>query len=76
VQRPHGKILVFSMTTSSLPAEFTLVRRHVLDRASPMRWIVSHAARYWPILIVIVIGAYGNGALAAAGGTGLRRHAG
>jgi ATP-binding cassette subfamily B protein len=53
------------MTTSSLPAEFTLVRRHVLDRASPMRWIVSHAARYWPILIVIVIGAYGNGALAA-----------
>ena len=53
------------MTTSSLPAEFTLVRRHVLDRASPMRWIISHAARYWSILIVMVVGAYGNGALAA-----------
>lgn len=29
-----------------------------------MRWIVSHAVRYWHILIILVIGAYGNGALA------------
>ena len=53
------------MTATSLPAEFTLARRHVAKRTSPIAWIISHAARYWPILIVMVIGAYGNGALAA-----------
>jgi len=45
-------------------AEFTLVRKHASDRSSPARWVISHALRYWPILILIVIGAYGNGALA------------
>ncbi len=52
------------MTATPLPAEFTLVRKHTSDRTSPARWVVSHALRYWPILILIVIGAYGNGALA------------
>lgn len=52
------------MTATPLPAEFTLARAHSADRSSPMRWIVSHALRYWPILVVILIGAYGNGALA------------
>jgi ATP-binding cassette subfamily B protein len=58
------KSILFSMTTSSLPAEFTLVRPHTSDHSSPMRWVVSHAVRYWPILIIMLIGAYGNGALA------------
>ncbi len=52
------------MTATPLPAEFTLARTHSADRSSAMRWIVSHALRYWPILIIILIGAYGNGALA------------
>ncbi|MBI5932694.1 MAG: ABC transporter ATP-binding protein [Chloroflexi bacterium] len=52
------------MTATPLPAEFTLARPHSANRTSPMRWIVSHALRYWPILIIILIGAYGNGALA------------
>ncbi len=52
------------MTVTPLPAEFTLARSHSANRSSPMRWIISHALRYWPILIVILIGAYGNGALA------------
>jgi ATP-binding cassette subfamily B protein len=52
------------MTATPLPAEFTLARKHSADRSSPMRWIVSHALRYWPILVIILIGAYGNGALA------------
>ncbi len=52
------------MTAIPLPAEFTLARTHRVDRSSPMRWIVSHALRYWPILVIVVIGAYGNGALA------------
>ncbi|RJP47375.1 MAG: ABC transporter ATP-binding protein [Anaerolineaceae bacterium] len=52
------------MAATPLPAEFTLARKHSANRSSPMRWIISHALRYWPILIVILIGAYGNGALA------------
>ena len=52
------------MTATPLPAEFTLARSHSADRSSPMRWIVSHTLRYWSILIMILIGAYGNGALA------------
>ena len=53
------------MATTSIPAEFTLARTHHFDRSSPLRWVLSHAMRYWPILILIVVGAYGNGALAA-----------
>ena len=52
------------MAATPLPAEFTLARAHASDRSSPMRWIISHALRYWPVLILMVIGAYGNGALA------------
>ena len=52
------------MTVTPQPAEFTLVRKHTSNRSSPARWIISHALRYWPILIIMVIGAYGNGALA------------
>jgi ATP-binding cassette subfamily B protein len=53
------------MTATPLSAEFTLARRATYRRASPVRWIVSHATRYWPLLLMIIIGAYGNGALAA-----------
>ena len=53
------------MTSTSLPAEFTLARTHKFDRVSPVRWVLSHALRYWPLVLLIVVGAYGNGALAA-----------
>jgi ATP-binding cassette subfamily B protein len=52
------------MSATPLPAEFTLVRKHTSNRSSPARWIISHALRYWPILLIMLIGAYGNGALA------------
>jgi ATP-binding cassette, subfamily B, bacterial len=52
------------MTTISSPAEFTLTRRHVSDRRSPVRWILSHARRYWWLLLIMFIGAIGNAALA------------
>jgi ATP-binding cassette subfamily B protein len=32
----------------------------------PALWIWSHAMRYWPILVMLVMGAIGNAALAAA----------
>ncbi len=53
------------MTTISHPAEFTLQRKHTADRSNAVKWIVSHAVRYWPILIMIFIGGAGNAGLAA-----------
>jgi ATP-binding cassette subfamily B protein len=53
------------MTTLSAPAEFTLTRQTFERRYGPMRWIWSHALRYWPILVMLVVGAIGNAALAA-----------
>jgi len=53
------------MTTLTAPAEFTLQREYHYDRRGPVRWIWSHAARYWPILVMLVVGALGNAGLAA-----------
>jgi len=53
------------MTTISQPAEFTLQRKHTADRSTAVRWIASHAFRYWPIIIMILIGGLGNAGLAA-----------
>jgi len=53
------------MTTISQPAEFTLQRKHIADRSNAVKWIVPHAVRYWPIIIMIFIGGLGNAALAA-----------
>ncbi len=53
------------MATLSAPAEFTLVRRTSERGRGPVRWIWSHAARYWYILVMLFVGALGNAALAA-----------
>jgi ATP-binding cassette subfamily B protein len=52
------------MTSTASPAEFTLTRRPT-DRRSPLRWVLSHAARHWWLVIVMFIGAIGNAAFAA-----------
>ncbi len=54
------------MTTLTAPSEFTLVRAASERSRGPARWIWSHALRYWPILLMLVGGAIGNAALAAA----------
>jgi len=50
------------MTVES--AEFTI---HLprSDRRSPIRWILTHTLRQWPIWLAAFIGAFGNAALAA-----------
>lgn len=53
------------MTTLTTPAEFSMKRTHVSDRTSPVRWVWSHARRHWWIIIMMIIGAVGNAALAA-----------
>ncbi len=54
------------MSTLAAPAEFTLVRKPTERTNGPVRWIWSHAVRYWPILVMLVLGAIGNASLAAA----------
>ncbi len=54
------------MATITAPAEFTLTRQPSERTKGPARWIWSHAARYWPVIIMLVGGAIGNAALAAA----------
>src|SRR5512143_2637513 len=53
------------MATLTAPAEFTLQRRPSRRDRGPALWIWSHARRYWPILVVMTIGAVGNAGLAA-----------
>ncbi|MCI0556165.1 MAG: ABC transporter ATP-binding protein/permease [Anaerolineae bacterium] len=40
-------------------------RTHVSDRTSPVRWVWSHARRHRWIIIMMIVGAIGNAALAA-----------
>ncbi len=49
----------------SVSAEFTLPTRYPTDRTGPIRWILSHTLRHWHIVMILVVGATGNAALAA-----------
>src|SRR3990172_7890659 len=53
------------MVSPPLSAEFTLSERHRTDRSDPIRWILSHTFRHWPLSISLLVGAFVNGALAA-----------
>jgi ATP-binding cassette subfamily B protein len=46
-------------------AEFTLPRAPASDRRTPTRWIASHVARHAWIVVMLLVGAVGNAALAA-----------
>lgn len=48
-------------------AEFSLPDAFKADRRSPVRWVIAHGLRRWPILILALFGAFGNAALAAVG---------
>ena len=54
------------MAIVTAPTEFTLAHKKPLtsDRTGPVRWIWSHAPRYWHILLILLIGALGNAVLA------------
>jgi ATP-binding cassette subfamily B protein len=53
------------MTTISTPAEFSMQRTHISDRTNPVRWVWSHARRHGWIIVMMIVGAVGNAALAA-----------
>ncbi len=52
------------MTALFSPAEFTLSRRRS-DRRGPVRWVLSQGLRHWQLIIIMMIGAWGNAQLAA-----------
>jgi len=53
------------MSSISLPAEFTLKRKNTYNHTSAAKWIISHARPYSWIMVMLVVGAIGNAALAA-----------
>ncbi|NOZ49244.1 MAG: ABC transporter ATP-binding protein [Chloroflexi bacterium] len=54
------------MTALTSSAEFTLPQRYKTNRRSVMRWLVSHSIRYWPLWLIMIVGAFSNAILAAA----------
>ncbi len=59
------KAMTVGMLTRNA-AEFTLPDKYHSDRRGPVRWLISHVRHHWPLVIVMLIGALGNAALAAA----------
>lgn len=54
--------------TTAIPetrSEFSAPPIYKTNRKNPGRWVFSHFIHYWPLGIAIIIGAYGNAALAA-----------
>ncbi len=47
-------------------SEFTLPQRWQWDRRGPVRWLLSHVARYKRFVVGVLVGALGNALLAAA----------
>jgi ATP-binding cassette subfamily B protein len=54
-----------SLSVNKGPAEFTLPQRYRSDRRGPVRWIIGHVTRYWYLVLLVLVGAFGNAALAA-----------
>jgi len=51
-------------STISYSSEFTLSKRKRTNRSSPFRWILSHAAYFWYLPMIMFLGAIGNAGLA------------
>lgn len=52
------------MTTLNSPAEFT-IQRPEYNRKNAIRWVLSHVLRHRWIILIVLLGAIGNAALAA-----------
>ena len=49
----------------STTAEFTIASQYQTNRSSPVRWVISHGLRQWPVILIALIGALGNAGLMA-----------
>ena len=54
------------MVSTTAPSEFTIEQKYKTNRSNAVRWIASHALRYWYFGLVMMAGAIGNAVLAAA----------
>ena len=46
-------------------AEFNVAKPIQSNQSTPLRWLLSHLLHNWPLIILMVIGAFGNAALAS-----------
>ena len=46
-------------------SEFLVKQDFHSDRRTPVRWVLSHSLRHWRVIVMMVLGALGNAALAA-----------
>lgn len=53
------------MTSLPISSEFTPPKLFKTNRKSGFRWILSHSLHHWFLLVLTLIGAFGNAALAA-----------
>jgi ATP-binding cassette subfamily B protein len=53
------------MTITTRYSEFSLPKRKKTNRKGPIRWILSHASYYWYLVLLMIIGAISNAALAS-----------
>lgn len=51
------------MSDQTALSEFTIAKSYESDRRGPVRWIFSHAIRQWPVVLMAVLGAFGNASL-------------
>jgi ATP-binding cassette subfamily B protein len=54
-----------AMTTTMINSEFSLSVRKRTNTGGPIRWILSHLIRYWYLVAVMLLGAFGNAGLAS-----------
>jgi ATP-binding cassette subfamily B protein len=47
-------------------AEFVLPDFRIPNRRTPLRWLLSHVARHWWLVVIAVLGAIGNASFASA----------
>lgn len=66
IYQTQGTATANRMATDTLAVEFSLPEHFRSDRRSPGRWITSHTLRHWMLGLVLLVGAFGNAALAAA----------
>ena len=53
------------MSSTTFSSEFSLSSSRSSNRSGPARWVLSFVLRYWYLMVILVIGAIGNAALAA-----------
>jgi ATP-binding cassette subfamily B protein len=53
------------MSSTTISSEFTLPMRFRSNQSSSSRWILSYVIRYWPLGLILLVGAFSNAALAA-----------